>query len=93
MKLLLAWPCLWAANGDTYTISSKGAFEFKTMEEPAAPTETGTFLMCSNPNTFTTTLKRICLYIDSGCNFFEQEANPEIKPFQSFVLTGASPRH
>ena len=31
---------LWAANGDTYTISSEGAFEFKTLEEPAAPTET-----------------------------------------------------
>lgn len=49
---------LWAANGDTYTISSEGAFEFKTLEEPAAPTETGTFLMCSNPNTFTITLKQ-----------------------------------
>ena len=79
---------LWAANGDTYTISSEGAFEFKTLEEPAAPTETGTFLMCSNPNTFTITLKQSA-YILTTDELFEQEANPEIKPFQSFVLTDA----
>lgn len=80
---------LWAANGDTYTISSKGAFEFKTMEEPAAPTETGTFLMCSNPNTFTITLKQSAYILTADGTSFEQEANPEIKPFQSFVLTDA----
>lgn len=78
---------LWAANGDTYTISSEGAFEFKTLEEPAAPTETGTFLMCSNPNTFTITLKQSAYILTADGTSFEQEANPEIKPFQSFVLT------
>ena len=76
---------LWAANGDTYTISSEGAFEFKTLEEPAAPTETGTFLMCSNPNTFTITLKQSAYILTTDGTSFEQEANPEIKPFQSFV--------
>lgn len=76
---------LWAANGDTYTISSEGAFEFKTLEEPAAPTETGTFLMCSNPNTFTITLKQSAYILTADGTSFEQEANPEIKPFQSFV--------
>lgn len=80
---------LWAANGDTYTISSEGAFEFKTLEEPAAPTETGTFLMCSNPNTFTITLKQSAYILTADGTSFEQEANPEIKPFQSFVLTDA----
>ena len=80
---------LWAANGDTYTISSEGAFEFKTLEEPAAPTETGTFLMCSNPNTFTITLKQSAYILTTDGTSFEQEANPEIKPFQSFVLTDA----
>ena len=80
---------LWAANGDTYTISSEGAFEFKTLEEPAAPTETGTFLMCSNPNTFTITLKQFAYILTTDGTSFEQEANPEIKPFQSFVLTDA----
>ncbi|WP_455635431.1 hypothetical protein [Parabacteroides sp.] len=80
---------LWAANGDTYTISSKGAFEFKTLEEPTAPTETGTFLMCSNPNTFTITLKQSAYILTANGTSFEQEANPEIKPFQSFVLTDA----
>ena len=78
---------LWAANGDTYTISSEGAFEFKTLEEPAAPAETGTFLMCSNPNTFTITLKQSAYILTADGTSFEQEANPEIKPFQSFVLT------
>lgn len=80
---------LWAANGDTYTISSEGAFEFKTLEEAAAPTETGTFLMCSNPNTFTITLKQSAYILTADGTSFEQEANPEIKPFQSFVLTDA----
>lgn len=80
---------LWAANGDTYKISSEGAFEFKTLEEPAAPTETGTFLMCSNPNTFTITLKQSAYILTADGTSFEQEANPEIKPFQSFVLTDA----
>lgn len=80
---------LWAANGDTYTISSEGAFEFKTLEEPAAPTETGTFLMCSNSNTFTITLKQSAYILTADGTSFEQEANPEIKPFQSFVLTDA----
>ena len=80
---------LWAANGDTYTISSEGAFEFKTLEEAAAPTETGTFLMCSNPNTFTITLKQSAYILTTDGTSFEQEANPEIKPFQSFVLTDA----
>lgn len=80
---------LWAANGDTYTISSEGAFEFKTLEEPAAPTETGTFLMCSNPNTFTITLKQSAYILTADGTSFEQEVNPEIKPFQSFVLTDA----
>ena len=80
---------LWAANGDTYTISSEGVFEFKTLEEPAAPTETGTFLMCSNPNTFTITLKQSAYILTADGTSFEQEANPEIKPFQSFVLTDA----
>lgn len=80
---------LWAANGDTYTISSEGAFEFKTLEEPAAPTETGTFLMCSNPNAFTITLKQSAYILTTDGTSFEQEANPEIKPFQSFVLTDA----
>lgn len=80
---------LWAANGDAYTISSEGAFEFKTLEEPAAPTETGTFLMCSNPNTFTITLKQSAYILTADGTSFEQEANPEIKPFQSFVLTDA----
>jgi len=80
---------LWAANGDTYTISSEGAFEFKTLEEPAAPTETDTFLMCSNPNTFTITLKQSAYILTTDGTSFEQEANPEIKPFQSFVLTDA----
>ena len=80
---------LWAANGDIYTISSEGAFEFKTLEEPAAPTETGTFLMCSNPNTFTITLKQSAYILTADGTSFEQEANPEIKPFQSFVLTDA----
>lgn len=80
---------LWAANGDTYTISSEGAFEFKTLEEPAAPTETGTFLMCSNPNTYTITLKQSAYILTADGTSFEQEANPEIKPFQSFVLTDA----
>ena len=78
---------LWAANGDTYTISSEGAFEFKDSEEPTAPTETGTFLMCSNPNTFTITLKQSAYILTTDGTSFEQEANPEIKPFQSFVLT------
>ncbi len=78
---------LWAAKGDTYTISSEGAFEFKTLEEPTAPTETGTFLMCSNPNTFTITLKQSAYILTADGTSFEQEANPEIKPFQSFVLT------
>ncbi|WP_455623316.1 hypothetical protein [Parabacteroides sp.] len=80
---------LWAANGDTYTISSKGAFEFKTLEEPTAPTETGTFLMCSNSNTSTITLKQSAYILTADGTSFEQEANPEIKPFQSFVLTDA----
>lgn len=80
---------LWAANGDTYTISSEEAFEFKTLEEAAAPTETGTFLMCSNPNTFTITLKQSAYILTADGTSFEQEANPEIKPFQSFVLTDA----
>ena len=80
---------LWGANGDTYTISSEGAFEFKTLEEAAAPTETGTFLMCSNPNTFTITLKQSAYILTADGTSFEQEANPEIKPFQSFVLTDA----
>lgn len=80
---------LWAANGDTYTISSEGAFEFKTLEEAAAPTETGAFLMCSNPNTFTITLKQSAYILTADGTSFEQEANPEIKPFQSFVLTDA----
>ena len=80
---------LWAANGDTYTISSEGAFEFKPLEEAAAPTETGTFLMCSNPNTFTITLKQSAYILTADGTSFEQEANPEIKPFQSFVLTDA----
>ena len=64
---------LWAANGDTYTISSEGAFEFKTLEEPAAPTETGTFLMCSNPNTFTITLKQSAYILTTDGTSFEQE--------------------
>lgn len=78
---------LWAANGDSYTISSKETFEFKTLEEPVAPTETGTFLMCSNPNTFAITLKQSAYILTADGQSFEQEANPEIKPFQSFVLT------
>ena len=61
----------------------------KTLEEPAAPTETGTFLMCSNPNTFTITLKQSAYILTADGTSFEQEANPEIKPFQSFVLTDA----
>ena len=64
---------LWAANGDTYTISSEGAFEFKTLEEAAAPTETGTFLMCSNPNTFTITLKQSAYILTADGTSFEQE--------------------
>lgn len=78
---------LWAANGGSYTISSKETFEFKTLEEPVAPTETGTFLMCSNPNTFAITLKQSAYILTADGQSFEQEANPEIKPFQSFVLT------
>lgn len=80
---------LWAANGDTYTISSKDAFEFKTSGEPTAPTEEGTFLMCANPNTFTITLRQSAYILTADGSSFEQEANPEIKPFQSFVLTDA----
>ena len=80
---------LWAANGDTYKLSSERPFEFKTLEEAAAPTETGTFLMCSNPNTFTITLKQSAYILTADGTSFEQEANPEIKPFQSFVLTDA----
>ena len=34
-------------------------------------------------------LETIRLYIDSGWNLFRARANPEIKPFQSFVLTDA----
>ena len=81
---------LWAANGDTYTISSDGEFVFKTAEtQPVAPTEEGTFLMCSNPNTFTITLKQSAYILTTDGTSFEQETNPEIKPFQSFVLTDA----
>lgn len=45
--------------------------------------------MCSNPNTFTITLKQSAYILTTDGTSFEQEANPEIKPFQSFVLTDA----
>lgn len=77
---------LWAANGDTYTISSEGAFEFKTLEEPAAPTETGTFLMVLESEYIYDYLETICLYIDNGWNLFRARGKSGDQAFPKLCL-------
>lgn len=58
----------------------------KTNKMPAAPTGSTAFSICANPNTYTVKLDQEAYILSDNGKTFDLMYNPEIKPFQSYIL-------
>lgn len=79
-----------AAPAAKYTMTSKSdkGVILKTNKMPDAPTATNSpaFKICANPNTCTIQLNQEAYILSDNGKTFDLAYNPEIKPFQSYIL-------